>query len=100
MIVFGGASHFRGDSGTVLSLLKARGVRVSVLEFSGLENANSMDLEWKAADVLGRAVPDVLQIARENDQRGRHGLFMISEGSQWVVNLEPHTELALLASEK
>lgn len=100
MIVFGGASHFRGDSGTVLSLLKDRGVRASVLEFSGLESAESIDLEWRTAEALGRAVPGVLQIARENDRLGRHGVFMVSETTEWVINLEHHTEVALLASYK
>jgi len=98
MIVFGGASHFRGDSGTVFSLLKQQGVRVSVLEFSGLESAESIDLEWRTDLALERAVPEVLQIARENGLRGHHGLFMISEARNWVINLEPSTEVALLAN--
>jgi len=100
MIVFGGASHFRGDSGTVLSLLKEHGVRVSVLEFSGLENAHSVALQWKIADALQQKISGVLRIARDNDEQGRHGLFMVSEATDWVINLEPHTEVALLANER
>jgi hypothetical protein len=98
MIVFGGASHFRGDSGTVSSLLKSRCVRVSLLEFSGLEKADSLDLEWKTAEILQRPIPGPLQVARENDRLGRHGNFMVAEATDWVVNLEPQTEVALLAN--
>jgi len=100
IIVFGGASHFRGDSGTVLSLLKAHGVRVSVLEFSGLEDSSSVDLEWKVAQALQRAIPGVVQVARENDRQGRHGLFMVSSAPDWVINLEPQTKLALLSYQR
>jgi hypothetical protein len=95
MIVFGGASHFRGDSGTVPSLLKEQGVRVSLLEFSGLEKADSIDLEWKTAEVLQRPIPGPLQVALENERLRRHGIFMVSDAKDWVVNLEPHTEVAL-----
>jgi hypothetical protein len=100
MIVFGGASHFRSDSGTVLSLLKNQGVCVSVLEFSGLESNDSIDLEWKVAKALRRTVPEATQIARENEQRGRHGLFMVSEAPRCVINLEPQTQVALLETSR
>jgi len=99
MIVFGGASHFRGgDSGTVLSLLTRQGVRVSVMEFSGLESAESMDREWRIAQTLQRPVPHVLQIARANNQSARHGLFMVSEATRWIVNLEPFSVNVLLTN--
>jgi hypothetical protein len=98
MIVLGGASHFRVESGTVPALLKARGVRAAVLEFTGLESAESINLQWKMDETLESPIPDALRIAHENDQLGRHGVFMISEGAQWIINLEARPELASTSS--
>ena len=105
MIVFGGASHFQDQGQSAYSLLKDQGVRCAVLEFAGLENPRSVELDLKTAQLLGHETSLALQITAENQHNGRRGTFMLPHTSEasalrWIINLDPELQLAALPLSK
>lgn len=108
MIVFGGSSHFRDQPQSVFARLLAQGIRCSVLEFSGLENPDSVERDLTTARLLEKAVPWPLQITSDNIRLGVHGSFMVhgpskitsSDAARWVINLDPAPQPPLRLASK
>lgn len=97
MIVFGGSGHFEARPGSALSLLKAQGIRVSLIEFAGLESQESLALDLKTAELLGRLVPLRLIVTEESRRLGWTGTFMVhaahdeilAQTNRWIMNIQP-----------
>lgn len=101
MIVFGGSSHFQSHPQSAFSILKDQGIHCSVLEFAGLENPRSVELDLKTAKLLGREAPVALQLTAENQHQGWRGAFMLpykreTLATRWIINMDPTTQLASL----
>lgn len=99
MIVFGGSGHFQSLPDSIPPLLKAQSIRFSVLEFAGLESRESVEIELKTAELLGRAVPFRLRVTQESRRLALYGPFMVRDASdktpvlsRWVIDLEPESQ--------
>lgn len=107
IVVFGGASHFRGHGNSVSALLAKQQVSIATIEFSTPDDELSVGSNLLTYRLLKSPIPELVRFTEENRRAGISGSFMSTGttyssrwNSSWYLRLDPAQELASSVSER